>query len=172
LRRRIFLSEFTPQRTPFSLISTLRSRISCRCDWAQEESVQNEDQQHLYSPPLGHPRDPPLGHPPRPRPKSRTHRALRRATPTLRRPPVHPPSSTCPPPSGARPPSVGHPSGCPSALLAHWVSRGTLVAPSGFSVGLLRQAQCSTICINILAYHDYVYIIILWRSTWPKVLNI
>jgi hypothetical protein len=91
-------------------------------------------QQHLYSPPLGHPRDPPLGHPPRPRPPPGTHRALHRATPALRRPPVRPPSDTYPPPSGARSHSVGHPSGCPSALLAHWVSRGTLVAPSGHSV--------------------------------------
>jgi hypothetical protein len=84
-----------------------------------------EGQQLLYSPPLGHP--------PRPCPPSGTHRALRQATPALRRAPVRPPS-------GARPPSVGHPSGCPSALLAHWVSRATLVAPSGFSVGPLRRA--------------------------------
>jgi hypothetical protein len=85
-----------------------------------------EGHQHLYSPPLGHP--------PRPRPLSGTHRALRRATPALRRAPVRPLSGTRPPPSGARPPSIGHPSGCPSALLAHWVSRATLVMPSGFSV--------------------------------------
>jgi hypothetical protein len=131
-----------------------------------------EGQQHLYSPPLGHPRDPPLGHPLRPRPPSGTHRALRWATPALRQAPVRPPSGTCPPPSSARPPSVGHLSGCPSALLAHWVSRATLVAPSGFSIGPLRQAHRPTVCINILAYHDYVYIIFLWRSTWPKILNI
>jgi hypothetical protein len=123
-----------------------------------------EGQQPLYSPPLGHS--------PRPRPPSGTHRALRRATPALRRELVRPPSSTCLPPSGARPPSVGHPSKCPSALLAHWVSRATLVAPSGFSVGLLRQAHRPIVCINILAYHDYVYIILLWRSTWPEILNI
>jgi hypothetical protein len=102
-----------------------------------------EGQQHLYSPPLGHPL--------RPRPPSGTHRVLRRAnptlhraTPTLRRAPVRPPSGTCPPPSCARPPSVGHLSGCPSALLAHWVSRATLVAPSGHSVGLLRRATLSS----------------------------
>jgi hypothetical protein len=75
-----------------------------------------EGQQPLYSPPLGHP--------PRPRPPSGTHRALRRATPSLRRAPVRPLS-------GARPPSVGHMSGCPSALLAHWVS---WASPSGHSV--------------------------------------
>jgi hypothetical protein len=114
-------------------------------------------QQPLYSPPLGHP--------PIPRPPSGTHRALHRATPALCRAPVRPPS-------GTRPPSVGHPSGCPSALLAHWISRATLVAPSGFSVGPLRLAHRPTVCINILAYHDYVYIILLWRSTWPEILNI
>jgi hypothetical protein len=124
-----------------------------------------EGQEHLYSPPLGHPRDLPLGHPPRPRPPSGTHRALRRATPALRQAPVRPLSSTCPPLSSARPPSVGHPSGCPSTLLAHWVSRGTLVALLGFSVGPLRQAYHPIVCINILAYHDDVYIIFLWRST-------
>jgi hypothetical protein len=134
-----------------------------------------EGHQPLYSPPLDHPRDPPLGHPPRPRPPSGTHRALHRATPGLRRVPVRPPS-------GARPPSGGHPSGCPSALLAHWVSRASLsghsvgplhrATPSGFSVGPLRLAHRPTVCINILAYHDYVYIILLWRSTWPEILNI
>jgi hypothetical protein len=102
-----------------------------------------EGQQHLYSPPLSHPRDPPLGHPSRPHPPSGTHRALRRATPALHRAPVRPPSGTCPPPSGARPPSVGHPSECPSTLLAHWVSRATLVAPSGHSVRLLCRATLS-----------------------------
>jgi hypothetical protein len=85
-----------------------------------------EGQQPLYSPPLGHP--------PRPCPPSGTHRALRRATPALCRAPVRPPSGTCPPLLGARPPSIGHPFGCPSILLAHWVSRATLVAPSGHSV--------------------------------------
>jgi hypothetical protein len=93
-----------------------------------------EGQQPLYSPPLGHPRDLPLGHPPRPCPLSGIHRSLRRATPTLCRAPVRPPLGTCPPPSGACPPSVGHPSGCSSALLAHWVSQATLITPSGFSV--------------------------------------
>jgi hypothetical protein len=122
-----------------------------------------EGQQPLYSPPLGHP--------PRPRPPSGTQRALRRATPALRRAPcaLHraPVSSV-----GARPPSVGHPSRCPSTLLAHWVSWTTLVAPSGFSVGPLRPAHRPTVCKNILAYHDYVYIVLLWRSTWPEILNI
>jgi hypothetical protein len=47
-----------------------------------------EGQQHLYSPPLGHPRDLPLGHPWRPRPPSGTHRVLRQATPALRQAPV------------------------------------------------------------------------------------
>jgi hypothetical protein len=95
----------------------------------------NEGQQHLYSPSLGHPL--------RPRRQLSTHRALRRATPTLLRAPVHPSSGTCPPPSGARLPFVGHPSGCPSALLAHWISRATLVAPSGISFRLLRRATPS-----------------------------
>jgi hypothetical protein len=102
-----------------------------------------EGQQPLYSPLLGHPRDPPLGHPPRPCPSSGTHRALRWATLALRRAPVRPTSGTYLPPSGARPPSVGHPSGCPSALLVHCVSRATFVAPSSFSVGTLRPASPS-----------------------------
>jgi hypothetical protein len=93
-----------------------------------------EGQQPLYSPPLGHLRDPPLDHPPRPRPLSGTHLAFRRATPALRRAPVRPPSGTCLPPSGARPPSVGHPSGCPSALHAHWVSSLRPASPSGHFV--------------------------------------
>jgi hypothetical protein len=142
----------------------LASATGCR-----RRMPKKEGHQPLYSPPLGHPRDPPLGHPPRPRPPSGTHRALRRVTPGLRRAPVHPPSGTCPPPSGARPPSVGHPSGCPSALLAHWVS---WASPLGLSVRPLRLAHRPTVCINILAYHDYVCIIFLWRSTWPEILNI
>jgi hypothetical protein len=67
-------------------------------------------------------------------PPSDTHSALRWDTPALRRALVRPPSGTCPPPTGACSPSVGYPSRCPSTLLAQWVSRATLVAPSGFSV--------------------------------------
>jgi hypothetical protein len=46
--------------------------------------------------------------------------AFRRATPALHQASVRPLS-------GARPPYVGHPSGCPSAMLTHWVSRATLI---------------------------------------------
>jgi hypothetical protein len=88
--------------------------------------AQTEGHHHLYTPLLSHP--------PRPRPPSGTHCALHWATPALRRAPVRPPL-------GTRPPSVGHPSGCPSALLTHWVSQATLVALSGFSVGPLYQAH-------------------------------
>jgi hypothetical protein len=102
-----------------------------------------EVHQPLYSPPLGHPL--------RPRPPSGIHRALRRATPglrralvPLRRAPVHPPLGTRP---SVRLPcsSIGY--------------RGPLrwATPSGFSVGPLRLAHRPTVCINILAYHDYVY---------------
>jgi hypothetical protein len=59
----------------------------------------------------------------------------RRATPETRRwaTPRDPPSVRHPP-SGARPLSVGHPSGCPSALLTHRVLSLRRAIPSGHSV--------------------------------------
>jgi hypothetical protein len=84
--------------------------------------------------------------------------ALRWVPVPLRRAPVHPPLDTRP---GVRLPcSPNGYRGPPSSL--QWAS------PSGHAVGPLRQAHCPTVCINILAYHDYVYIVFLWRSTWPK----
>jgi hypothetical protein len=140
MRRRTFLSEFTPQRTTLThshpaLPHFLQVRLGAggECPkrrasspyivprWAIPET------HHWATPETRHwatPQDP----------------ALRRATPGLRQAPVRLPSGTCPPPSGARPPSVGHPSGSPSTLLAHWVSRAS---PSGHSVGLLRRATPS-----------------------------
>jgi hypothetical protein len=113
-----------------------------------------EGHQPLYTPPLGHPRDPALrraniepsvG----PLPVSLGHPcALRRAPVPLRRAPVHPPLGTRP---GVR---------LPCSPIGY---RGLLrrASPSGYSVRLLRLAHHPTICINILAYHDYVYIILL-----------
>jgi hypothetical protein len=118
-----------------------------------------EGQQHLYSPPLGHllrPR-PPSGHSRSPSGHSRS-------------------------PSGTHAPSIGHLSpsvGRPSTV--RWAPVRVSICPTrplGIaghprrSVRPLRQAHRPTVCINILAYHDYVYIFFLWRSTWPKILNI
>jgi hypothetical protein len=139
-----------------------------------------EGHQPLYSPPLGHPRDPPLGHLPRPRPPSGTHRALRRATPGLRRAPVRPPSTL-----RWAPIRVSVCLARPLGIAGFSVGPLCRASPSGFSVGPLRRATLSgfavgpprlahrpTVCINILAYHDFVYIILSWRSTWPEILNI
>jgi hypothetical protein len=84
----------------------------------------------LYSSPSGHPRDPPLGHPPRS---------------TLCRAPVHPPSGTRPPPTGARPLSVGHPPGCPSALLTHRVPSLRRATPSLLTVVFIHFQESSSI---------------------------
>jgi hypothetical protein len=111
---------------------------------------ENEGQQHLYSPPLGHPRDLPLGHLPRPRPPSGTHRALRRATPAL-----------CWAPS----PSNGHPS------TLRWTPVRVSICPAHplgitghprFSVELFRWATPSSPPSHNLYKYPYLTLLCLY----------
>jgi hypothetical protein len=151
MRRRTFLSEFTPQRTTLThehpaLPHFLQVRLGARGECPKRRATSPYIVPRWATPETcrwATPRDP----------------ALRRAhiEPSV----GHissPPSGNSRSPSGTRAPSVGRPSGCPSALLAHWVSRAS---PSGHSVGPPHLAHRPTVCINILAYHDYVYIILL-----------
>jgi hypothetical protein len=64
-KRRTFLLKFTPQRT-LSLISTCTLAFLAGETGRCRRVPKNVGQQHLYTPPSGHPRDPPLGHSSRP----------------------------------------------------------------------------------------------------------